>query len=121
MQLRKEKSNLETQSKSRSRAATRPRDVGIPSNRTSSASGEYVPEPCTHRPSNHPSRVQVRFVLLDISNLGSVRRVKSSQGSCRGTCGSITSFFSFHKKKTFLLLFFASSECRCLFIITLGP
>src|SRR3989338_3562937 len=29
------------------------------------------------------------------SNLSSARRVKSSQGSRRGTCGWITSFFSF--------------------------
>ena len=57
MQLRKEKLNLETVSKSGLRAVTRPHDAGIPSNRTSSAFGEYVPAPCTHRPSNHPSRV----------------------------------------------------------------
>ncbi len=37
------------------------------------------------------------------SNLGFARRVKSSQGSRRGTCGWITSFFSFsfRKNKTF--------------------
>ncbi len=57
MQLRKEKLNLETASQFRLRAVIRPHDAGVPSNRTSSAFGEYVPAPCTHRPSNHPSRV----------------------------------------------------------------
>ncbi len=57
MQHRKVELNLETASKSRLRIGTHPHDVGIPSNRASSAPGEYVPAPCTHRPSNHPSRV----------------------------------------------------------------
>ncbi len=57
LQHRKEKLNLETVSQSRLMAVIRPHDVGIPSNRTSPAFGEYVPAPCTHRPSNHPSRV----------------------------------------------------------------
>ena len=35
---------------------TRPREVGIASNRASARRGEYVPGPCTHRPSHHPSR-----------------------------------------------------------------
>ena len=33
---------------------------GIPSNRASSSRGEYVPAPCTHRPSLHPSGVWMR-------------------------------------------------------------
>jgi hypothetical protein len=33
---------------------------GIPSNRASSSRGEYVPAPCTHRPSLHPSEVWMR-------------------------------------------------------------
>ncbi len=57
LRLRKEKLNLETVSKSRLRIVTHPHDAGIPSNRISSVFGEYVPAPCTHRPSNHPSRV----------------------------------------------------------------
>ncbi len=57
MPLRKEKLNLETVSKYRLMAVTRPHDDGIPSNRTSTASGEYVNAPCTHRPSSHSSRV----------------------------------------------------------------
>ena len=34
---------------------------GIPSNRASSTRGEYVPAPCTHRPSLHPSGARVRL------------------------------------------------------------
>ena len=36
-------------------AATRLHEVGIASNRWSAYSGEYVPGPCTHRPSHHGS------------------------------------------------------------------
>ena len=36
-------------------AATRPHEVGIASNRRSAYCGEYVPGPCTHRPSHHES------------------------------------------------------------------
>jgi len=38
-----------------SQAATRLREVGIASNRRSACCGEYVPGPCTHRPSHHES------------------------------------------------------------------
>ncbi len=34
---------------------TRLHEVGIASNRASAWRGEYVPGPCTHRPSHHPS------------------------------------------------------------------
>ena len=37
-------------------AATRLHEVGIASNRRSAYCGEYVPGPCTHRPSHHESR-----------------------------------------------------------------
>ena len=37
------------------RAATRPHEVGIASNRGSARRGEYVPGSCTHRPSYHGS------------------------------------------------------------------
>ena len=37
------------------RAATRPHEAGIASNRRSARYGEYVPGPCTHRPSSHGS------------------------------------------------------------------
>src|SRR5215470_4161776 len=36
-------------------AATRRHEVGIASNRGSACRGEYVPGPCTHRPSHHES------------------------------------------------------------------
>ena len=35
------------------KAATRLHEVGIASNRKSERYGEYVPGPCTHRPSHH--------------------------------------------------------------------
>ena len=38
-----------------SESATRLREVGIASNRRSECYGEYVPGPCTHRPSHHGS------------------------------------------------------------------
>ena len=37
-------------------SATRPHEVGVASNRRSACCGEYVPGPCTHRPSRHESR-----------------------------------------------------------------
>ncbi len=36
-------------------SATRLHEVGIASNRGSACRGEYVPGPCTHRPSHHES------------------------------------------------------------------
>ncbi len=38
-------------------AAIRPHEVGIASNRRSARCGEYVPGPCTHRPSHHESQL----------------------------------------------------------------
>ncbi len=37
------------------KAAIRLHEVGIASNRESAGRGEYVPGPCTHRPSHHES------------------------------------------------------------------
>ncbi len=65
IRLRKEKLSLETLPKSRLRVETHPHDVGIPSNRNSIYSGEYVPAPCTHRPSNQPSWIWVKCCLID--------------------------------------------------------
>ena len=48
--------NPEKASQFGSQAATRLREVGIASNRGSACRGEYVPGPCTHRPSHHGSR-----------------------------------------------------------------
>ena len=36
-------------------AATRLHEAGVASNRESACRGEYVPGPCTHRPSHHES------------------------------------------------------------------
>ncbi len=38
-------------------SATREHEAGIASNRGSERRGEYVPGPCTHRPSHHESRL----------------------------------------------------------------
>ena len=46
----------EKSSQFRLQAATRLHEVGIASNRGSACRGEYVPGPCTHRPSHHESR-----------------------------------------------------------------
>lgn len=75
-----------------SRAATRSREAEIPSNRMLSTYGEYVPGPCTHCLSSQPSRVMVRICFRADSNHSSVRRIKSTQGICRGTCRWITSY-----------------------------
>ena len=63
MALNKEKQdreveqNSETTSQFGLQAATRLHEVGIASNRGSACHGEYVPGPCTHRPSHHSSRL----------------------------------------------------------------
>ena|SRR3989339_1152085 len=46
---------LQTFPQFRLRAATRPHEVGIGSNRGSAGRGEYVLAPCTHRPSSEQS------------------------------------------------------------------
>src|SRR5690606_4107695 len=43
-------------------SATRLHEAGIASNRRSECYGEYVPGPCTHRPSSHGSRVYLKSV-----------------------------------------------------------
>ena len=45
-----------------SEAATRLRERGVASNRGSAHRGEYVPGPCTHRPSRHGSRRHLKPV-----------------------------------------------------------
>ena len=62
MGVNKEKRNREEEQTSkthpqfRSQAATRLREAGIASNRGSAYRGEYVPGPCTHRPSHYESQ-----------------------------------------------------------------
>ena len=55
MQIREEEPNPENISQFGLQAATRLHEVGIASNRRSAYCGEYVPGPCTHRPSHHGS------------------------------------------------------------------
>ncbi len=43
-------------------SATRLHEVGIASNRESECRGEYVPGPCTHRPSHHESPLHQKQV-----------------------------------------------------------
>src|SRR5436189_2873594 len=43
-------------------SATREHEAGIASNRGSARRGEYVPGPCTHRPSHHESRLYQKSV-----------------------------------------------------------
>ena len=64
LRLRKEKLISQTRPKFGLGAETRPHEAGIPSNRLSSSSGEYVPAPCTHRPSNQPSIAWVSIGYL---------------------------------------------------------
>ena len=55
-QYRKVEQNPKSRPQFRLWAATRPHEGGIASNRESAGRGEYVPGPCTHRPSHHESR-----------------------------------------------------------------
>ena len=55
--------NSETTSQFRLQAATRLHEVGIASNRGSACRGEYVPGPCTHRPSHHESRGDPKSIV----------------------------------------------------------
>ena len=55
--------NSKTTSQFRLQAATRLHEVGIASNRGSACRGEYVPGPCTHRPSHHESRGDPKSVV----------------------------------------------------------
>ena len=65
---RKAKAIPETRPKFGSGAETRPREAGMASNRASLSRGEYVPAPCTHRPSSHPSESLVRRALRRASS-----------------------------------------------------
>ena len=58
------------------RAATRPHEAGISSSRKLASFGEYVPAPCTHRPSNHLSDFRMRGYLMVSSNPYFARGVK---------------------------------------------
>ena len=57
-------------------SATRLHEDGIASNRGSARRGEYVPGPCTHRPSSHGSRGRPKPVVIP-SKAKSVTGAKS--------------------------------------------
>ena len=52
----------QSRSQFRLQAATRLHEGGVASNRRSAYCGEYVPGPCTHRPSRHGSRQHLKSV-----------------------------------------------------------
>ena len=54
-QNREVKQIAESRPQYRLKSETRLHEGGIASNRASARRGEYVPGPCTHRPSHHPS------------------------------------------------------------------
>ena len=56
--------NLQKPSQFGLASATRGHEVGIASNRGSACRGEYVPGPCTHRPSHHGSWFYLKPVQL---------------------------------------------------------
>ncbi len=56
MRRREPEPILQTGSQFGLQAATRLHEAGIASNRPSAWGGEFVPGPCTHRPSHHESR-----------------------------------------------------------------
>ena len=63
-------------------SATREHEVGIASNRGSACHGEYVPGPCTHRPSHHgswfyPKPVSKPVYRMQPTTVGSATGVKS--------------------------------------------
>ena len=60
----------------RLRAATRPHEVGIASNRGSACHGEYVLESCTHRPSYQGSRewLKLNFSWATPSSIDTSRK-----------------------------------------------
>ena len=62
-QSREAEQTPETRSQFGLQAATRLHEVGIASNRGSACRGEYVPGPCTHRPSHHESRGDPKSVV----------------------------------------------------------
>src|SRR5664280_2344008 len=63
--------NLQSRSQFGSESATRLREAGFASNRASAMAREYVPGPCTHRPSSHGSWGYLKSVTVR-SGLGSV-------------------------------------------------
>jgi hypothetical protein len=61
-QVRKNKLIAKTWSQFGLESAIRLHEVGIASNRGSACHGEYVPGPCTHRPSRHGSWCRLKIL-----------------------------------------------------------
>ena len=61
--------NPKTHSQFGLESETRLHEGGIASNRRSACCGEYVPGPCTHRPSSHESRRRPKMLLAFKANL----------------------------------------------------
>jgi hypothetical protein len=59
-QVARRSQSPQTRSQFGLQAATRLHEVGVASNRGSAYHGEYVPGPCTHRPSHHESRQHLK-------------------------------------------------------------
>ncbi len=51
-------------------SATREHEGGIASNRGSACRGEYVPRPCTHRPSHHGSWIHPKALRQPVREAG---------------------------------------------------
>ncbi len=60
LQTRKGEPIAKNRPQFRLRSATRPHEGGIASNPGSARRGEYVPGPCTHRPSHHESLLYLK-------------------------------------------------------------
>src|SRR3954469_16521190 len=56
-------------------SATRVHEGGIASNRGSARRGEYVPGPCTHRPSHHGSWFDLKLVRQPVRGVANHGRV----------------------------------------------
>ena len=66
LQARESKLISKTRPQFRLQAATRLHEGGIASNRRSAYCGEYVPGPCTHRPSHHGSWSRPKSLLQPV-------------------------------------------------------
>ncbi len=60
--MSRDRADLKKPSQFRLHSATRVHEGGIASNRGSACRGEYVPGPCTHRPSHHGSWFDLKLV-----------------------------------------------------------
>src|SRR3954454_894561 len=69
------RADLQKPSQFRLHSATRVHEGGIASNRGSARRGEYVPGPCTHRPSHHGSWFDLKPVREPVRDAADHGRV----------------------------------------------